>query len=132
VIHRIGQWLDSHTPDIQTALMRIGLVFAIYLIFSGAVTLVKVKRQEELVKERKRNLHRSIVMTKIGIVTFESSEPPERDKEIKNRIIEIVVNHPGANLETYEDQIGAKIIRVDRKGNEGDDIIPIGRKTRPW
>jgi hypothetical protein len=66
--------------------------------------------------------------TQFGIITFLHAES-ENVQDIKKLITDILAAHPEADLRTYEKEIHAKIIRIDRpkpKKNNDDDYMPIG------
>ena len=67
-------------------------------------------------------MHKAVALTNIGVITFLSPDPAY-DDTIRKKIDAIIMVHPDADLKSYEEEIGAEILRVDRKNtSRGGEI----------
>ena len=106
-------------------LFVLALVFMLIRYMNASARL-----NEALAKFEGKQLKRDVLITPIGIVTYEHAADITTSS-IDEKILKLIKGHPGVDLEKYEDHLQATIISVDRK-NDGrrDDIMPVGRPRR--
>jgi hypothetical protein len=113
------------TSSLQKIFYVIAAAFAGLLFWERWDIYQHDKREDQSQRARDealRKMHKAVALTNIGVITFLSPDPAY-DDTIRKKIDAIIMVHPDADLKSYEEEIGAEILRVDRKNtSRGGEI----------
>jgi hypothetical protein len=120
----------------RNVLTLVWLCFVAIGFLGGAEITHNDHKWQDYIKTKiqSRTFHRHLVSTNIGLVTYECPALHDAD-EIGKRIRQLVQDLPTVDLLTYQTELDAKILRVDRKPQpenpqpppDPDTPLPVGK-----